>query len=94
MRVQVSLDLRNDDAGCNDPYFTTGWTDFTVPLFVKGKLTSTREGLTTILTVGETVLDDLSACLAQGDPTLPCNGFAIPFPGILTADIVSTVKVG
>jgi hypothetical protein len=94
MRVQTALDMRNDDTGCNDPYFKTGWTDFTVPLFVKGKLSAGREGLTTTLTVGETVLDDLSACLAPGDPSLPCNGFAIPFPAILTADIISTVKVG
>jgi hypothetical protein len=94
MRVQTSLDMRNDDTGCNDPYFTTGWTDFTVPLFVKGKLSAGRDGLTTTLTVGETVLDELSACLATGDPSLPCNGFAIPFPAILTADIISTVKIG
>lgn len=94
MRVQSSLDMRNDDTGCNDPYFTTGWTDFSVPLFVKGKLSAGKDGLTTTLTVGETVLDELSACLATGDPNLPCNGFAIPFPAILTADIISTVKIG
>ncbi|MFL5838855.1 MAG: hypothetical protein ACJ77Z_00195 [Thermoleophilaceae bacterium] len=94
MRVQAALDMRNDDTGCNDPYFTTGWTDFTVPLFVKGKLSAGKGGLTTTLTVGETVLDDLSACLATGAPTLPCNGFAIPFPALLTAEIISTVKIG
>jgi hypothetical protein len=94
MRVQSSLDMRNDDTGCNDPYFTTGWTDFTVPLFVKGKLSAGRAGLTTTLTVGETILDELSACLATGSPSLPCNGFAIPFPAILTAEIISTVKIG
>jgi hypothetical protein len=94
MRVQAALDMRNDDTGCNDPYFTTGWTDFTVPLFVKGSLSAGRDGLTTTLTVGETVLDQLSACLATGAPNLPCNGFAIPFPAILTADIISTVKIG
>jgi hypothetical protein len=94
MRVQAALDMRNDDTGCNDPYFTTGWTDFTIPLFVKGKLGAGKGGLTTTLTVGETVLDELSACLATGDPALPCNGFAIPFPAILTADIITTIKIG
>ena len=94
MRVQVALDLRNDDTGCDQPYVTTGWTDFTVPLFIKGKLGAGKGGLTTTVKVGETVLDDLSACLALGDPDQACNGFAIPFPGIFSAEIVGTVKIG
>jgi hypothetical protein len=94
MRVQAALQMRNEDTGCNDPYFTTGYTDFTIPLFVKGKLSAGRGGLLTTLTVGETILDDLSACLAIGPVDQPCNGFAIPFPAVLTADIVSLVKVG
>ena len=93
-RVQTALDLRNDDNGCNNPYITTGWTDFQLPLFIKGKLGATKEGLTTTITTGETVLDELSACLAPGPPDLACNGFAIPFPGILTSDITTIVKVG
>jgi hypothetical protein len=94
MRVQVALQMRNDDFGCNDPYFTTGWTDFSVPLFVKGKIGLANGGLASTLTIGETVLDNLSACLAPGNPNLPCDGFAIPFPGILTAKIVGMVKIG
>lgn len=94
MRIQVSLDMRNDETGCNDPYFTTGWTDFTIPLFLKGKIGAGKGGLVTTVTIGETVLDDLSACLAQGDPTQPCNGFAIPFPGIFSAEIEGVVKIG
>jgi hypothetical protein len=69
-------------------------TDFEVPLFVKGTLGAGKGGLTSTLSTGETVLNELSACLAFGDPKLPCNGFAIPFPAILTSKIVATVKVG
>jgi hypothetical protein len=94
MHVQVALQMRNDDFGCNDPYFTTGWTDFAVPLFIKGTLGAGKGGLISTLTIGETVLDNLSACLAPGDPNLPCDGFAIPFPGILTAKIVGVIKIG
>jgi hypothetical protein len=94
MRVQTALQLRNDDDGCAKPYITTGWTDFQVPLFVKGKIAAGTGGLTSTLTTGETVLNDLSACLAPGDPTLPCDGFAIPFPAILTSKIVGLVKIG
>jgi hypothetical protein len=94
LRIQVALQMRNDDGGCHDPYFTTGWTDFQVPLFIKGKLSATARGLTTTLSTGETVLDQLSACLAVGDPQLPCNGFAIPFPAIFTSQITTLVKIG
>jgi len=94
MRVQISLLFRNDDTGCDKPYLTTGWTDFTVPLFLKGKIGAGKAGLTSTINIGETVLDDLSACLALGDPTLPCNGFAIPFPGILSAHLETVVKIG
>jgi hypothetical protein len=95
LRIQIALDLRNDDFGCNEPYFTTGWTDFTVPLFVTGKIgAQPKLGLISDVTIGETVLDDLSACLAQGDPNEPCNGFAIPFPGIFSAEVQTKLKVG
>ena len=94
MRIQTALQLRNDDDGCNQPYITTGWTDFKVPLFVKGKIAAGSGGLTSTLSTGETVLDQLSACLAPGDPTLPCDGFAIPFPAIFTSKIIGIVKIG
>jgi hypothetical protein len=94
MRVQTALQMRNDDQGCDSPYFTTGWTDFTVPLFIKGKISAGKQGLLTTINIGETVLDNLSACLAPGPATLPCDGFAIPFPGILTAHIKTIVKIG
>lgn len=94
LRVQTALDMRNDEDGCDKPYFTTGWTDFRIPLFLKGSLSAGKGGLTSTLTTGETVLNELSACLAPGDPTEPCNGFAIPFPAILTSKIVGTIKIG
>jgi hypothetical protein len=94
VRVQAALDLRNDDDGCDKPYFTTGWTDFTLPLFVKGTLSANSKGIVSTLSTGETVLSDLSACLAPGDPNLPCDGFAIPFPAILTSKIVGVIKLG
>jgi hypothetical protein len=93
-RIVTALQLRNDDGGCDSPYITTGWTDFQVPLFVKGTLGAGNGGLQSKLTTGETVLNDLSACLAPGNPELPCNGFAIPFPAIFTSTIVAQVKVG
>jgi len=94
LRIQTALEMRNDDDGCDKPYFTTGWTDFDVPLFLKGKISATKDGLTSTINTGETVLNDLAACLAPGDPTLPCNGYAIPFPAILKSTIIGLVKIG
>lgn len=94
LRIQTALQMRNDDDGCDSDYITTGWTDFSIPLFIKGTLGAGGGGLQSKLTTGETVLNDLSACLAPGKPTLPCNGFAIPFPAIFTSKIVAQVKVG
>jgi hypothetical protein len=86
--------MRNDDGGCDDPYITTGWTDFSLPLFLRGTIGTGGGGLQSKITTGETVLNELSACLAPGDPALPCNGFAIPFPAIFTSKIVAQVKIG
>lgn len=94
LRIQVAIDLRNDDNGCDQPYITTGWTDFKVPLFVKGKISAGKGGLLTTLSIGETVLDDLSACLWPGDPTKPCGGYAIPFPAVFSSKITTAVKIG
>jgi len=38
MLIHLPLDLRNDDAGCNSPYITTGYTDWQETFFLKGKL--------------------------------------------------------
>jgi hypothetical protein len=94
MHIQVALQLRNDDTGCDQPYVTTGWTDFTIPLFLKGTIAGGLQGLETDIKTSESVLDNLSACLVAGDPTLPCDGFAIPFPAIFSSKLHGVVTLG
>ena len=37
-KIQLPLELRNDDDGCNKPYITTGYSEFTQTFFLKGKV--------------------------------------------------------
>jgi hypothetical protein len=36
--IRLPLNLRNDDTGCNSPYITTGYSEFSHTFFLKGKV--------------------------------------------------------
>jgi hypothetical protein len=94
-KIQLPLELRNDDDGCDQPYITTGYTDFTQTFFLKGKL---QKGLGLAKLNLKSAPDplDVQACLAPGSPTSPCNNTAliIPLPIIVSTDLWVSIKVG
>jgi hypothetical protein len=87
------LELRNGEQGCTAPYITTGYTQTPIRLSLNGKL-SFSGSLGVNLSSGEQLLDEFDACIDPGDPTEPCDGFAIPFAFVLTTKIVATMEIG
>lgn len=88
-RVQVPLDLRNEDTGCNDPYVTTGYGEFTQTFFFRGKVGP--KGLLALQVSSPPDIVNVIACLAPGIPTQPCNGFQVPIPILIS--VKTTVNV-
>jgi hypothetical protein len=92
MLVHLPLDLRNDDAGCNSPYITTGYTDWQETFFLKGKL-DPKLALSKLRLVSAPDLIDVPSCLSPGVPTSPCNGFVIPIPVQISTEIFVSIKL-
>jgi hypothetical protein len=88
-RVQVPLDLRNEDTGCNDPYVTTGYGEFTQTFFFRGKVGP--KGLLALQVTSPPEIVNVIACLSPGIPTQPCNGFQVPVPILIS--VKTTVNV-
>ena len=89
-RIQVPLDLRNEDTGCNDPYVTTGYGEFTQTFFFRGKVGA--EGPPRAagqLAAGHRSTS--SRASPPGIPTQPCNGFQVPVPILIS--VKTTVNV-
>jgi hypothetical protein len=84
-RIKLPLELRNDDDGCGKPYITTGYTLIDKTFFLKGKLGSGGLANIELKSVPDSL--DVTACLAPGKPTTPCNGFAIPLPILVSTDL-------
>jgi hypothetical protein len=84
-KIRLPLDLRNDDDGCNKPYITTGYSEFTQTFFLKGKVGD--GGLTALTLTSAPDTLDVVACLAEGQPTQPCNGFQIPLPILVSTKL-------
>lgn len=84
-RIKLPLELRNDDDGCNKPYISTGYTLIDQTFFLKGKLGSGGLANVELKSVPDSL--DVTACLAPGKPTTPCNGFAIPLPIMVSTDL-------
>jgi hypothetical protein len=92
--LRTPLELRNGEEDCNPPgYITTGYTQLPLRLDLAGKLTFAGN-LGVDLKSGEQVLDGFDACIAPGEPTLPCSGFAIPFPFTLSTHVVGALELG
>jgi hypothetical protein len=83
--IHLPLELRNDDDGCDKPYITTGYSDFTQTFFLKGKVGD--GGLTSLTLTSAPDTLDVVACLAPGQPTQPCNGFQIPLPILVSTKL-------
>jgi hypothetical protein len=94
-KIQLPLELRNDDDGCDQPYITTGYTEFTQTFFLKGKLAK-GFGLAKLNLKSAPDPLDVQACLSPGSPTSPCNNSAltIPLPIIVSTNLVVSIKVG
>ncbi len=92
MLVHLPLDLRNDDAGCDSPYITTGYTDFQQTFFLKGKL-DPKLALSKVKLVSAPDLIDVPSCLSPGVSTSPCNGFVIPIPVQLSTELYVAIKL-
>ena len=94
-KIQLPLELRNDDDGCDRPYITTGYTEFLQTFFLKGKLQKGL-GLSKVTLTSAPDPLDVQACLAPGSPTSPCNNstLIIPLPIIVSTHLVVAIKVG
>jgi hypothetical protein len=94
-RIQLPLELRNDDDGCDQPYITTGYTEFTQTFFLKGKIQKGL-GLAKLTLTSPPDPLDVQACLSPGSPTSPCNNTAliIPLPIIVSTNLVVNVQIG
>ncbi|MDX6700843.1 MAG: hypothetical protein QOF26_1069 [Baekduia sp.] len=94
-KIQLPLELRNDDDGCDQPYITTGYTEFLQTFFLKGKLQK-GTGLAKLNLTSAPDPLDVQACLSQGSPTSPCNNSAliIPLPIIVSTNLLVNVQIG
>ena len=94
-KIQLPLEMRNDDDGCDQPYITTGFTEFTQTFFLKGKIQKGL-GLNKLTLTSAPDPLDVQACLSPGSPTSPCNNSAliIPLPIIVSTNLVVAIKVG
>jgi hypothetical protein len=94
-KIQLPLELRNDDDGCDKPYITTGYTEFTQTFFLKGKIGKST-GLAKLTLTSPPDPLDVQACLSPGSPTSPCNNSAmiIPLPIIVSTNLLVSIKVG
>jgi hypothetical protein len=91
--IQLPLELRNDDDGCNSPYITTGYSEFLQTFFLKGKIQK-GTGLAKLALTSAPDPLDVVACLSPGSPTSPCNGFQIPLPIIVSLSVTVNVQIG
>jgi hypothetical protein len=92
MVVHLPLELRNDDAGCNAPYISTGYTDWKETFFLKGKL-DPKLALSKLKLVSAPDPVDVPSCLSPGVPTSPCNGFVIPLPVQISTQLYVSIKL-
>lgn len=94
-KIQLPLELRNDDDGCDQPYISTGYTEFAQTFFLKGKI-GKATGLAKLSLTSAPDPLDVQACLSPGSPTSPCNNSAmiIPLPIIVSTNLLVSIKVG
>lgn len=89
--IQLPLELRNEDTGCNDPYITTGYSTFSKQFFLRGKVGA--GGLTKLVVSSPPDTLDVVACLTPGIPTQPCTGFQVPIPILVSVKVTVNVDL-
>src|SRR5436190_7222262 len=89
--IKLPLELRNDDDGCDKPYITTGYSEFSQTFFLKGKVGD--GGLTSLTLTSAPDTLDVIACLSPGQPTQPCNGFQIPLPILVSTKLKVAINL-
>jgi hypothetical protein len=89
--IHLPLALRNDDTGCNSPYVNTGYSEFAQTFFLKGKVGD--GGLTSLTLTSAPDTLNVIACLSQGQPTSPCNGFQIPLPILVNTKLKAAIDL-
>jgi hypothetical protein len=94
LKLRTTIELRDGDNGCNQPYLQTGYTEMNITQNLFGKLASGAGGLALKLSSAPQLLEDFSICLALGDPGNPCNGFQVPFPFLFGASVDGLLKIG
>jgi hypothetical protein len=92
VNIHVPLELRNDDTGCDLPYITTGYSEFPMVFFLKGKL-DPKAALSRLKLTSAPDLTDVPVCLSPGVPTSPCNGFEIPLPIQISTQLYVSIKL-
>jgi hypothetical protein len=93
LKLRSTIELRNGDDGCNNPYLETGFTEVNLTQNLIGKLTSAG-GLGMKLASAPQLLEDFAVCLSLGDPNAECNGLAVPFPFLFSAKVTGSIKLG
>jgi hypothetical protein len=83
--IQLPLELRNEDTGCNDPYITTGYSVFNKTFFLRGKVG--QGGLSKLVVTSPPDTLEVVACLTPGIPTQPCTGFQVPIPILVSVRV-------
>ncbi|HEX6714006.1 MAG TPA: hypothetical protein VF066_11485 [Thermoleophilaceae bacterium] len=92
-KLRSTIELRNGDTGCNNPYLQTGYLETSLVQRLIGKLTSTG-GLGLKVKSAPQLLEDFAVCLSLGDPNEECSGLAVPFPFLFSANVTASIKVG
>jgi hypothetical protein len=93
LKLRSTIELRNGDTGCNNPYLETGYIEVPLAQNLIGKLTSAG-GLGLSVKSAPALLEDFAVCLALGDPNEECSGLAVPFPFLFSANVTASLKVG
>ena len=88
--IDLPLELRNGDLGCNNPYLTTGYDEEKATFFLIGKFT----GLTGDKLTSAPQDIQFGACLSLGPETSPCGGFAIPIDVLVSNHLIVDINVG
>ena len=84
-KIRLPLELRNDDTGCDKPYITTGYSEFTQTFFLKGKVGDGGLTALTITSAPDTL--DVIAGWRQGSPPSPAMDSRFPCPILVSTKL-------
>ncbi len=91
LQIDLPLELRNSDSGCDAPYITTGYTEFEQTFMLTG--TEGSAGLSHMTLTSGPDQTTISGCLSPGVSTQPCNGFEFPLSFLISAQLQVAVTL-